>query len=194
MPMIFKRYCTQCKTRVPEDRLRRGADTCSTECKDFDRRSQRRYQKALAKDKILRSPWLRKLLHGARRTAPGDSGSAASTPKRPVGTLPEYRAYVGAKARCQNPNNTGWKHYGGRGIEFRFDSFRSFYELLGPRPDKHSLDRIDNDGHYEAGNVRWATARQQLSNRGRLRKCSGKFQRTLGPTEPKFNLEERLLA
>jgi hypothetical protein len=38
-------------------------------------------------------------------------------------------------------------------------------EELGPRPDGMQLDRIDNDGHYEKGNVRWATLQEQTNNR-----------------------------
>lgn len=81
---------------------------------------------------------------------------------------PERIAYAQAKARCTNPRHRAWKDYGGRGVEFRFRSFRQFIRLLGPRPSRrHSLDRIDNDGHYEPGNVRWATPRQQARNRRR---------------------------
>jgi hypothetical protein len=80
---------------------------------------------------------------------------------------PEYVAYVNAKQRCTNPNYDRWADWGGRGIEFRFASFEEFFAELGEKPEpKHlySIDRIDNDGHYEPGNVRWATATQQRLN------------------------------
>lgn len=80
----------------------------------------------------------------------------------------EYAAYHGAKHRCNNPNNPLYAEYGGRGIEFKFKSFLEFFAHVGPRPEGFSLDRKDNDGHYEFGNVRWATQREQLMNRGRL--------------------------
>jgi hypothetical protein len=79
----------------------------------------------------------------------------------------EYRAYVHAKDRCVNPKCQGYKHYGGRGIKFLFKSFQEFYSVLGPRPDKLTLDRTDNDGHYEPSNVRWATRSEQLKNQRR---------------------------
>lgn len=77
----------------------------------------------------------------------------------------EYKIYYGAKDRCQNPRNKGYFKYGGRGIEFRFTSFEQFMEAIGPRPSlSHSVDRKDNDGHYEPGNVRWATPTEQALN------------------------------
>jgi len=77
----------------------------------------------------------------------------------------EYRSYESAKARCQNSNNRDWNLYGGRGIEFRFDSFEAFYAELGSRPKGMTVDRVNNDGHYEVGNVRWATDKEQANNR-----------------------------
>jgi hypothetical protein len=79
---------------------------------------------------------------------------------------PEYRAYHTAKQRCTNPKNKGYCNYGMRGIEFRFASFEEFIEHLGRRPSaKHSLERLNNNGHYEIGNVAWSTAREQVLNR-----------------------------
>jgi hypothetical protein len=82
---------------------------------------------------------------------------------------PEYKAYGNAKDRCQNPDNHAYSDYGGRGIEFRFASFNEFMDEMGPKPESkqlYSLDRWpNNDGHYEFGNVRWATRTQQQRNR-----------------------------
>ena len=78
---------------------------------------------------------------------------------------PEYRSYTAAKSRCNNPKCIAWKHYGGRGIKFLFTSFEEFFIELGPRPEGKSLDRKDNDGNYEPGNVKWSTQREQMLNR-----------------------------
>jgi hypothetical protein len=78
---------------------------------------------------------------------------------------PEFRAFHDAKHRCLNPRDPFWKNYGGRGIKFLFESFEQFIAGLGPRPSpQHSLDRINNDGHYEPGNVHWATKSEQRRN------------------------------
>lgn len=79
---------------------------------------------------------------------------------------PELYIYKEAKSRCENPRNKNYKHYGGRGIQMRFSSFSEFFACLGPRPSpKHTVDRKNNDGHYEVGNVRWATWTEQRLNR-----------------------------
>lgn len=83
---------------------------------------------------------------------------------------PEYRAWLAACQRCLNPKNPHYRHYGGRGItvadEWRPpDGFLAFLAHIGPHPGNGmSLDRIDNDGHYAPGNVRWATQREQMLN------------------------------
>jgi hypothetical protein len=69
----------------------------------------------------------------------------------------EFKSWDSAKQRCTNPNNSQYKHYGERGIKFLFTSFEQFFKELGRRPKGMVLDRKDNDGHYEPGNVRWVT-------------------------------------
>lgn len=70
-------------------------------------------------------------------------------------------------ARCTNPNNVMFYLYGGRGITVceRWRTFDNFLADMGPRPDGLTLDRIDPEGHYEPGNCRWATPKEQQENR-----------------------------
>jgi len=79
---------------------------------------------------------------------------------------PEYAAWQNAVQRTTNPRNPEWRRYGGRGIRMCFESFAAFVSEVGPRPSPaHSIDRIDNNGNYERGNLRWATKTQQTHNR-----------------------------
>lgn len=82
---------------------------------------------------------------------------------------PEYKAWENMLNRCRCASMPNFHRYGGRGIrvcdEWRHD-FLAFYRAVGPRPTpKHSIDRIDNNGHYEPGNVHWATKHAQNVNR-----------------------------
>lgn len=86
----------------------------------------------------------------------------------------EYRCYESAKQRCENPHNERFARYGGRGIRFCFKNFQEFLAAVGPRPSLlHTIDRYpNNDGHYESGNVRWATQSEQSRNRSTNRLVS----------------------
>lgn len=79
---------------------------------------------------------------------------------------PEYKAYSLAKSRCNNPNNPNYNCYGGRGIKFNYSTYTDFLQDVGRKPTpKHSLDRINVNGHYEKGNLRWATISEQANNK-----------------------------
>ena len=79
----------------------------------------------------------------------------------------EYRAWCRMRARCNNPKQRDYRYYGARGIKVceRWNDYRNFLADMGRRPSpKLSLDRIDNDGHYEPGNCRWTTQSEQVRN------------------------------
>jgi hypothetical protein len=81
--------------------------------------------------------------------------------------------YKQMRQRCNNPNDSAYKNYGARGIKCLFNSVQELIDEIGPRPNKsYSVDRIDNNKHYEVGNIQWATRTQQTLN-SRIR-CDNK--------------------
>lgn len=91
------------------------------------------------------------------------------TRKRSSITYTSWRMMI---QRCTNKKREDYERYGGRGILVYFDwmgpgGFESFLKDVGKRPSKaYSLDRINPNGNYEPGNVRWATKKVQANNRG----------------------------
>ena len=85
-----------------------------------------------------------------------------------------YREWRKMKTRCDcNCSNIYYRQrYCERGIKVCdrwVNDFQAFYDDVSILPHfgepGYSLDRIDNDGNYEVGNVRWADSITQANNR-----------------------------
>jgi hypothetical protein len=145
-----------------------------------------------------------------------NSFSKNTSARKTLSEAVEHRAWNSIKSRCLNPNSRNYHNYGGRGVRVCAgwaQSSTNFVRDVGARPTTdHSIDRIDNDGHYSCGrcaecnengwsmNVRWSTTAEQARNRrqnvflefdGR-RQCLADWANEVGM---KFTtLEERLRA
>ena len=103
---------------------------------------------------------------------------------------PEYSTWNSLKRRCIDKNHEKYPNYGGRGITVYqpwIDNFHLFYiylnSTIGLRPNSdYSIDRIDNDGNYEPGNIQWLTNQEQ---------CQKKRNTVLNPTLVRYIRHQR---
>ncbi len=101
--------------------------------------------------------------------------------KKYYNTIVGYLRYVfgGINRRCNSPGCSNYRNYGGRGIQNKFKSSDEFvnYVIDGLKVDPRGLqiDRIDNGGHYEKGNIRFVTRKENNNNR----RNNKKFERAV---------------
>ncbi len=98
-----------------------------------------------------------------------------------------YYIFHGIKHRCSNPEFNGFKHYGGKGIQYSWSTFKEFENDMQKSYQEHvniygerdtTIDRIDNNKNYCKENCRWATRKEQ----GRNRSC-GRYITYQGETK-----------
>jgi hypothetical protein len=112
------------------------------------------------------------LVHGGSRSCGclRRERAAKATFRHGYSARTEYGIWKTLRARCNNKKNVAYVRYGARGIRVCSawdcsDGFPAFLACVGKRPSpNHTIDRINNDGNYEPGNVRWATTQEQVRN------------------------------
>lgn len=105
----------------------------------------------------------------------------------------DYDRWRAMIRRCENPDDPNWPRYGGRGIQVceRWHDpvlFVQDLDALGPKPSGATLDRKDNDGNYEPGNVQWSTWSRQTRNQERWKNGSALFLPAKGVWVSKLQL------
>lgn len=149
----IEKLCTRCSMWKPLDKYRAGLrckDGLTSWCKECEDKQHKKYQQT---HKIKRAKSREKY----RQTL--------------IGYLRE--CFDAIKQRCNNPKILNYKYYGKRGIECRFENANDFIcyvmGILGFNTIEKirglEIDRINNNGHYEMGNIQFVTHKVNCNNR-----------------------------
>ena len=146
---MVTKQCLKCETKKPLAKFHKDhskKDGLNPRCKKCEsRRNQEHYGQN--RDKLIRQ----------KRGYYGTIGGHLR------------RVFSHMNQRCNNPAIHNYLRYGGRGIQNKFKSFDKFISyvvgVLKIDPRGLQIDRIDNDGHYEKGNIRFVTAKENSNNR-----------------------------
>lgn len=107
-----------------------------------------------------------------------------------------YMLWRSMRDRCDNPNNSAYHNYGGRGISYdpSWAIFDSFYADMGNPPHGGTLERKDNNEGYSKANCRWATRKEQCNNKrtNRMMTAFGKTQ-SVAMWAAEYGMKERTL-
>ena len=166
------KICTKCKIEYPAtreyfyaDKWHKGGLHCW--CKECFRLKRKEYYQKHRDECVQQMKKYRQTEAGKRTDCRGY--------KKYHSTIKGYLRGIlhGMEQRCNNPKICGYKNYGGRGIQNRFkslDEFRNYIMVtLGydtcEKIKGLQIDRINNNGHYEKGNIRFVTCKENNNNR-----------------------------
>ncbi len=181
------KICTKCKRELPitleyfySDKRRKGG--LRSQCQQCEQKAMQEYrQKYLQTEKGRENS--RKYRQKYWQTQSGKASIKKAQQKyyksrKGKGYHKKYcstvnghlrQVYKYIKRRCDNPDCKSYKNYGGRGIQNRFISVEEFLNYvineLQVDPRGLQIDRINNGGNYEKGNIRFVTAGENLKNR-----------------------------
>jgi len=171
------KQCTKCGGTYPATRAYfYKAPSCNDglrgECMTCSKRIHRLWHKQNRKQELEKK---KEYMAGHRVEKAAYDKQRRNTPR---GRL--YEVYYNLSQRTTNPKCKDYHNYGGRGIGNKFKNFTDFYNYvvdeLGYDDIKKlkglQIDRIDNDGHYEPGNIRFVTCSENCKNRRPRKKKS----------------------
>jgi len=117
---------------------------------------------------VIFYPFLENVTRGLTKSC-----RSCSTMRHGASDTKLYKVWVSIIQRCYNAKDKKFMHYGGRGISVYEDwknNFQLFKDYMDNLPKEGlTIDRIDNNGNYEPGNVRWATYKTQNLNRRKIK-------------------------
>ncbi len=171
------KYCTGCEKDLilgefSKDQSKK--DGLHSRCEGCKVRYQKEYYKDNRGERIQRNKAYQKTEKGRRATYRANRKYKTTFGGR------LQSVFSGMNHRCNNPNDKRYRRYGGRGIKNKFtlDDFRDYVvnvlgiTTIGQIESKH-VHRIDNDGHYEPGNIEFLTLEEHREIHVKLRgvKC-----------------------
>lgn len=166
--LILHQTCTGCSNDYPATtdyfhQMASGKNSLKAECKKCTAKRQKAYLKT-HKKKVA-----------AQRKVYSHSEKGVRYQKeyyqKYYATINGYlrQTFCHMKYRCTNPKAHNYNRYGGRGISIFWKTVNEFINyvinVLKIDPRGLQVDRIDNNGHYEPGNIRFVTRKENMQNR-----------------------------
>ena len=167
---IISKQCSKCKQNKPLEQFYKNRaqkkDGLQTYCIDCSKAKAINYYWAHRNTRLEKQRQYKQTHKELCRT---HNKSNRSTIRGHLGHIWRH-----INSRCTNPKDKRYYCYGERGIQLHFACFEDFFNYVTKElkidPRGLTIDRIDNNGHYEPGNIRFVTRAENNANGRRWRK------------------------